>query len=56
MEVINKVPDEYYITTDILKLDVNIIHQYLSEQSYWAQGIPRHVVEKSIANSLCFGL
>ena len=56
MEVINKVPDAYYITTDILKLDVNIIHRYLSEQSYWAHGIPKHVVEKSIANSLCFGL
>ena len=46
----------YYITTDISKLDVNIIHQYLSEESYWAKGIPKQVVEKAIANSLCFGL
>ena len=46
----------YHITTDISKLDVNVIHQFLSEESYWAKGIPKHVVEKSIANSLCFGL
>ncbi|MFT4153303.1 GNAT family N-acetyltransferase [Parafilimonas sp.] len=46
----------YAITTDTSKLDVNVIHQYLSEESYWAQGMPRDVVEKSIDNSLCFGL
>jgi hypothetical protein len=46
----------YYITTDISKLDVNVIHRYLSDESYWAKGIPKHIVEKSIANSLCFGL
>lgn len=46
----------YFITTDNSKLDVNLIHQYLSEESYWAKGIPKHVVEKSITNSLCFGL
>ncbi|HRI20592.1 MAG TPA: GNAT family N-acetyltransferase, partial [Panacibacter sp.] len=38
------------------KLDIDVIHRYLSEESYWATGIPRDVVEKSIANSLCFGL
>jgi GNAT superfamily N-acetyltransferase len=48
--------DGYFITTDISKLDVNVIHQYLSEESYWANGIPKNIVEKAIANSLCFGL
>jgi len=46
----------YSITTDVSKLNVNIIHKYLSEESYWAKGIPKHIVEKAIANSLCFGL
>jgi len=46
----------YHITTNISKLDVNVIHQYLCEESYWAKGIPKDVVERSIANSLCFGL
>ena len=37
-------------------MDVETIHQYLSEESYWAKGIPRETVEKSIANSFCFGV
>ncbi|HMK25178.1 MAG TPA: GNAT family N-acetyltransferase [Chitinophagaceae bacterium] len=48
--------DEYLISTDPSLLYVNIIHQYLSKESYWAQNIPRDVVERSISNSLCFGL
>jgi GNAT superfamily N-acetyltransferase len=46
----------YNITTDISKLDVNVIHEFLSQESYWAKGITKNIVEKSIANSLCFGL
>jgi len=46
----------YHISTDISKLDVNIIHRYLSEESYWAKGIPKNIVEKAILNSVCFGL
>ena len=45
----------YTITTDKARLDVAIIHRYLSQESYWAQGRPRDVVERSIAESLCFG-
>lgn len=56
METYEARDGDYYITTDISKLDVNVIHQYLSEESYWAKNIPKHVVEKAIANSLCFGL
>lgn len=43
------------ITTDPAELDVDVIHRFLSEQSYWARGIPRAVVEKSLEHSLCFG-
>jgi GNAT superfamily N-acetyltransferase len=48
--------ENYLISTDVSKLNVDTIYQYLSEESYWAKGIPRAVVEKSIANSLCFGV
>jgi N-acetylglutamate synthase-like GNAT family acetyltransferase len=48
--------DEYRISTDPSSLQVDMIHKYLSKESYWAKNIPREVVEKSIANSLCFGL
>lgn len=42
------------ISTEKSRLDVDVIHRYLSEESYWAKGIPRDLVETSIANSLCF--
>jgi GNAT superfamily N-acetyltransferase len=47
---------EYALSTDRRLLDLALIHRFLSEQSYWAPGIPRETVERSIANSLCFGL
>jgi GNAT superfamily N-acetyltransferase len=46
----------YVIHTDKNQLDVNVIHEYLSERSYWAIGRSRTAVETSIRNSLCFGL
>ena len=47
---------EYLISDDLTKLDLDVIHKFLSEHSYWARGIPREVVARSIANSLCFGV
>jgi len=57
MQQVYEVSSEpYSISTDISKLDVNIIHRFLSEESYWAKGIPKNIVEKAILNSICFGL
>ena len=47
---------DYFISTDRAKLDVAAIHDYLSNRSYWAEGRPLETVERSIQNSLCFGL
>ena len=47
---------DYLISTNPSLLNVTLIHQYLSEESYWAKNIPIEVVKKSIDNSLCFGL
>jgi GNAT superfamily N-acetyltransferase len=47
--------DGFTITTDPAKLDATAIHAYLS-RSYWSEGISRAIVEKAIANSICFGL
>jgi GNAT superfamily N-acetyltransferase len=52
----NASKDDYLISTDPSLLEVDVIYNYLSGESYWAKNIPRDVVEKSIANSLCFGL
>jgi GNAT superfamily N-acetyltransferase len=46
----------YLISTNREKLDLRVIHGYLSGQSYWAQGRPIDVVKRSVENSLCFGL
>jgi len=46
---------EFLVTTDPARLDIEFIHSFLSN-SYWAEGIPRETVERSIANSLCFGV
>jgi ribosomal protein S18 acetylase RimI-like enzyme len=46
----------YFLSTDPALLDVSLIHGFLSDQSYWAPGIPRVTVERSLKNSLCFGL
>lgn len=43
------------ISTDRSELDVPLIYRFLSEQSTWAVGIPRAVVDRSIENSMCFG-
>jgi hypothetical protein len=48
--------DAYTISTDKQKLDVELIYDYLSHTSYWAQGRSRAAVQKSIKHSLCFGV
>jgi N-acetylglutamate synthase-like GNAT family acetyltransferase len=45
----------FLISTDRSKLDVDVIHRFLT-RSYWADGIPRETVVRSIENSLCFGV
>ncbi len=47
---------EYTISTDHARLDIDTIHAFLSESTYWAKGIPRAVVERGIEHSLNFGL
>ncbi len=46
---------EFTITTDTARFDFDAIHAALTA-SYWATGIPRALVELSVANSLCFSL
>lgn len=44
-----------HITTDKSNLDIDLIHAFLANESSWAKGISRQVVERSIEHSLCFG-
>lgn len=47
---------DYTISTDRLRLNIDTIHAFLSQRSYWALGIPREVVETSIRHALAFGV
>jgi GNAT superfamily N-acetyltransferase len=46
---------EFCISTDPTRLDLDVIHGFLTN-CYWAKGIPRTLVARSIENSLCFGV
>jgi GNAT superfamily N-acetyltransferase len=46
---------KFLISTDRKRLDLDVIHAFLTE-CYWAKGIPRKIVARSIENSLCFGV
>jgi GNAT superfamily N-acetyltransferase len=47
---------EFTISTDPDRLDVIGIHEFLSNSSYWAQGRRLETIQRSIDNSLNFGL
>ncbi len=44
----------FEVSTDQSRLDIPMIYRFLSEQSSWAVGIARPLVERAIENSLCF--
>jgi GNAT superfamily N-acetyltransferase len=55
MDILEWRKNDYLISTDRSKIDLDMVHRFLSA-SYWAENIPRSVVQKSIENSLCFGV
>jgi N-acetylglutamate synthase-like GNAT family acetyltransferase len=48
--------DAYGISTDPARLDIALIHRWLSQESYWSRAIPREIVERAIANALNFAI
>ena len=48
--------NNFTISTARDLLDIMVIQEFLANESYWAQGIPRSILEKCIENSLCFGV
>ena len=46
----------FSISTDNSLLDVDLVYNYLDKDSYWANGITFDKVERSVKNSLCFGV
>jgi len=56
MNVVEHRRGNVLMSTDKAKLQPVIIQEFLSTESYWAQGRPMSVVKTSIQNSLCFGI
>ena len=48
--------DEFEISDDRSRLDIKVIHEFLTAESYWAVGRNVETVERSIENSLSFGV
>ncbi len=46
---------EYLVSCDKSWIDLDVVHNFLTN-CHWAKGVSRELVEKSIRNSLCFGV
>lgn len=38
------------------RLQFDVIHNYLSRESYWSKGIPKEIVLRAAEGSVCFGV
>ena len=47
---------EFFVSADKKLLQMDRIHAFLSTKAYWCLGIPKRLVAKAAAASLCFGL
>lgn len=47
---------ELVLSTDRARLELDRIHEFLCERSYWARGIPRDRLLRAIENSVCVGV
>ena len=45
----------FTISTEKEKLDIDLIHSFLN-RTYWAEGISKEIIKRSIEGSLCFGV
>lgn len=48
--------ENFEISTDKQRLDVDMIHTFLANESYWAQTRTLEQTQTAIENSLCFGV
>ena len=55
MTAFDRQQGSFRLTTDTTSMDLDAIHAYLS-RSYWSEGIPKELVARAMAGSICFGL
>ena len=56
MSIVEHRRDDYTISTDKTRLDVDLVWDFLCHTSYWAQGRSLATIQRSIEHSLCFGV
>ena len=54
-KIVESKRENFTISTDPARLDIDVICDFLS-RSYWANDRPRERIERSLANSLVFGM
>jgi GNAT superfamily N-acetyltransferase len=54
MSMVEQRHGDYLISADPAWIDARAVHAYLT-RSYWAEGIPLEIVQRSLQNSLCIG-
>jgi GNAT superfamily N-acetyltransferase len=54
-QVVESRKGDLLITTDRARLDIQFVFEFLTH-CYWARGIPKPTVARSIEHSLCFGI
>jgi 8-oxo-dGTP diphosphatase len=47
---------DFLLSFDVERLQLDIVEDFISNQSYWGAGRPRDIIERSIRNSVCIGI
>lgn len=56
IDLIEEQRGEFLLSTDKDRLQLNVIEDFLSKQSYWAVGRPSNVIARSLQHSMVFGI
>jgi GNAT superfamily N-acetyltransferase len=49
-------PHGFTVSDDRMRLDLDMVYRFISEESYWGKGRTRDIFERAVRNSLCFGV
>ena len=47
---------QYVVSSDTRHVDRDLVWRFLHDESYWAAGVPRDVMDRAIDGSICFSV
>ena len=56
MDLYQTLKNDFIISTDKSDIDIAVVYNYLSKESYWAKNISIDIVSRAIENAFCFGI